>query len=153
MYASDEIPLRALVRAVLGCAAAVFLFIQAANMQAQHRRLAANPHSIGLIERTWVTHGKRGGRFADLTFTSARDNRTLECRAAAVRIGPSSLSASPGQSIDLVPIPGDCSPPDVPTQSLPDYFIWMLYGSSFVFGTIGLMKLTATPMLSTRSTM
>jgi hypothetical protein len=153
MYARDETPFRSLTHAVLGCAAAVFLFIQAANMQARHRRLAANPHSTGQIVRTWVTYGKGGGRFADLTFTSAGDNRRLECRAAAVRIGPSTLSASPGQSIDLVPIPGDCSPPDVPTQSSPDYLIWMLYGSSFVFGTIGLMKLTATPMLSARTTM
>jgi len=148
-----KLPSRTLMRAVLGCVAAVFLFIQAVDMQAQHRRLAANPHSTGQIVRTWVKYGKGGGRFADLKFTSAGDNRRLECRALAVRIGPSTLSASPGQSIDLVPIPGDCSPPDVPTQRSPNYLIWMIYGSSFVFGTIGLMKLTATPTLSTRMPM
>ena len=153
MYASDQTPLRRLMHALLGCAAAVIWFVQAADMQAQHRRLAANPHSTGQIERTWVTYGKSGGRFADLTFTSAGDNGRLECRAAAVRIGPSSLSASPGQSIDLVPNPGDCSPPDVPTQSSPDYVMWMLYGISFLAGTVGLMKLTATPMLGARMPM
>ena len=72
MYASDQTPLRRLMHALLGCAAAVIWFVQAADMQALHRRLAANPHSTGQIERTWVTYGASGGgRFADLTFTSA----------------------------------------------------------------------------------
>lgn len=131
-------------------AVAAMVFWQASNMQAQLRRLAVNPHATGHIEKTWIRYGKWSGRFADLTFTGSDADGALACRARGVRIGPPSLNAAPGESIDIVPRPGECASPDIPTDAAPALVVWLFFGGSFLIGTIALMKLTSTPMIGAR---
>jgi hypothetical protein len=109
-----------------------FLFWFATEMHGRNHRLAVNPHATGRIESTWKRYGKRGGLYATVTFTAAGAGGSIACRVSDLRIGPVSATAAPGQSIDLVPLPGSCARPDLPGQTTPAFVVWAVFGLSLV---------------------
>ena len=150
MSTTIESPLRGLFSGCMMLVVAAVFFWMAHDKQAANRRIAANPHVTARVERTWTRSGKSGGRFADVSFRSWGENGSLPCRAPNLRIGPLSLAVAPGQSLDVVPRPGECAAPDVPSDAAPYYIVAFIYLASFAAGAGGLMKVTGASPSSMR---
>jgi hypothetical protein len=116
-----------------------FLFWKAHEVQAAWARIEAYPHEQAKVERTWVSYGKSGGRFADVSFGAGH---FLSCRAQGLRVGPQSLVIRAGQYVEIVPRPGACDAPDVPGAIFPGWYPPLVYAFSFVTGLGSLMVLT-----------
>jgi hypothetical protein len=129
MPTSAATPARRLASAVVYFVLSATLLAMTWNSFAQIRRIATNPHVTGRIERTWVKFGKRGGRFADVTFTASGAVGPVACRIANLRIGGSNRAAAPGDGVDLAPIPGaGCVRPDAPDTARSSPMVAVLAG-------------------------
>jgi hypothetical protein len=106
------------------------------------RRIAANPHVEGRIERTWITSGKHGARYADVSFVSSGPDGPIACRVGKLRIGGKWSEASPGESLSLAPIPGSCATPDLPGEAPPAILVAVAAGIG-VLACYGALKLLA----------
>jgi hypothetical protein len=146
MRTAQMTPARRLWSALVFCALAITFFVMAWTSFTQNRRIAENPHVSGRITHTWVTYGKSGGRFADVSFSGSTGGGSIVCQAAGLRIGASNYSAANGDSIDLAPIPdGGCARPDVPSAARAEWYIYFLAGLGVAFGLGGLKVFTAMP--------
>jgi hypothetical protein len=130
---------------IVGC---VMLWQAIAETHKNHR-LAVNPHERARVEDTWTSSGKHSARYADLAFANAAGGSL--CHAKQVRLGPSTVPASVGQWIDIVPIPGSCEAPDAPSDSTPNWLLALQF--VFAFGAFagGGMRIAGAPMPFARS--
>lgn len=118
---------------------ALFVLWQAVESRSRNLRLDANPHAHATVGRTWTSSGKHASRYADLSFPGPIGIGL--CHASGVRLGSNYVAARPGQTIDIVPIPGACASPDIPTARESGVYIMFEFGAAFVvfmFGVLGL---------------
>lgn len=146
----EPAPLGQAFRKLGHIAVAATLFWLASQYQASNRRIAANPHASAAIERTWTRPGKHGGRYADLSYSNAGDSGSFWCHTHGVRIGRDSRPAHIGEQIDVVPVPGSCDSPDIPSEAAPWLAVSAFYAASFVVGALALMSLVGAPLFPRR---
>jgi hypothetical protein len=107
----------------------LFLLWQAVSSVNLNRRLDANPHVQGKVERTWTSTGKSASRYADVSFPGPIGIGL--CHAKGVRLGGSGVFAAVGQSLDLAPLPGSCDNPDAATARASPFIIAACFAIAF----------------------
>ncbi len=105
------------------------------------RRLAEHIHTQALIESTWVQTGKSSGRYAAVSFMNQQGSNPGLCQLSHLRLGPSSLTVSPGQTIEVVPRPGTCAWPDLMNQPTSPAMSWGLLGMAAAFLAGGIWRI------------
>lgn len=139
-------PFKTLFSGLTGLVFACVLLWQAVDATGRNRRLAVNPHEFARVERTWTTSGRHSARYADLSFQSPGAPGASWCHAQQVRLGSSSVPARVGQSIDVVPIPGSCDAPDVPTNAASGLMVAIEYTFSLLVFVVGTFKIAGLPV-------
>jgi hypothetical protein len=133
-------PVRRIVPSLVFSWFALILFGMAGTSLLRDHRIAANPHVAGRIERVWVKYGKSRGLFADVTFSPANDGGSITCRVKGLRIGNTSDTATTGDAVDLVPVPGaGCARPEVAGNPSSRLLIAIVIGLGLVF-VLGALK-------------
>ena len=130
--------LRNFVRGLSLCAIAATMGYFDLDNFGRDQRLAANPHVGARVERTWVEVGKGGGRYATLTFPGAENGAATLCRVDRVYLGPVTLAATDGESLDVAPRPNSCGRPDIPGVGLSQRASLAVLAISALFALVGL---------------